>query len=75
MTERDESTPVMSYSRMNSILTCGEQFRLQRKLKVPENQHWASIGGSAFHEVVEGILKREVAAMMQSEPNETKESA
>lgn len=67
MTETpDDSTPNMSYSRMNSILTCGEQFRLSRKLKVPENQHWASIGGSAFHKAVEDILRKEVQDLMQS---------
>lgn len=53
------ATPVMSYSRMNSILTCGEQFRLQRKVRVPQREHWASIGGSAFHAVVEKILLAE----------------
>jgi hypothetical protein len=63
----DESTPQMSYSRMDSILTCGEKFRLQRKIKVPQREHWASVGGSAFHNVVEGLLKAEFQAM-QSEP-------
>lgn len=47
----------MSYSRMNSILTCGEQFRLERILKVSSREHWASIGGNAFHSAVEKILK------------------
>jgi ATP-dependent helicase/DNAse subunit B len=47
----------MSYSRMNSILTCGEQFRLERVLKMPSREHWASIGGNAFHSAVEKILK------------------
>lgn len=47
----------MSYSRMNSILTCGEQFRLERVLKMPSREHWASIGGNAFHSSVERILK------------------
>lgn len=68
----DDPTPNMSYSRMNSILTCGEQFRLSRKLKVPENQHWASIGGSAFHKAVEDILRKEVQDLMQSETTKEK---
>lgn len=51
----------MSYSRMNSILTCGEQFRLERLLKVPVREHWASIGGNAFHSVVEKIIKAELS--------------
>lgn len=66
----DDTTPQMSYSRMNSILTCGEQFRLQRKLKVPQREHWASVGGSALHKFIENTLKAEVAAMMQSESKE-----
>ena len=49
----------MSYSRMNSILTCGEQFRLERVLKMPAREHWASVGGNAFHNAVESILKAE----------------
>lgn len=49
----------MSYSRMNSILTCGEQFRLERVLKLPSREHWASVGGNAFHNAVEKILKNE----------------
>ena len=65
-TPEQDSTPVMSYSRMNSILTCGEQFRLQRKLKVPQREHWASIGGSAFHTAVEALLREDYKAM-QSE--------
>ena len=51
----------MSYSRMNSILTCGEQFRLERIIKVPVKEHWASIGGNAFHAAVEQIIKSELS--------------
>jgi hypothetical protein len=63
----DATTPQMSYSRMDSILTCGEKFRLQRKVKVPQREHWASVGGSAIHSVIENVLKQEYQAM-QSEP-------
>lgn len=52
----------MSYSRMNSILTCGEQFRLERIIKVPVAEHWASIGGNAFHEAIEALLKHELSS-------------
>lgn len=65
-TEPAQTLPVMSYSRMNSILTCGEQFRLQRKLKLPQREHWASIGGSALHKCIEDHLKSEFSANMQS---------
>lgn len=46
----------MSYSRMNSILTCGHQFYLERILKVPSNESWASVGGNAMHSAVEQML-------------------
>ena len=55
------SPDYMSYSRMNSILTCGEQFRLERVLKVPSRESWASVGGNAFHSAVEALLKAEVS--------------
>ena len=51
----------MSYSRMNSITTCGEQFRLERIIKVPVVEHWASIGGNAFHSSVEAIMRAELS--------------
>lgn len=50
----------MSYSRMNSILTCGEQFRLERVLKMPSREHWASVGGNAMHTCIERLLKAEM---------------
>lgn len=46
----------MSYSRMNSILTCGHQFYLERILKVPSNESWASVGGNAMHSAIEQML-------------------
>lgn len=73
----EPATPLMSYSRMNSIITCGEQFRLERKLKVPVRTHWASVGGNAFHAVVERLLKAEAQAVSSSTTmqSETRESA
>lgn len=43
----------LSPSQISSLLTCGEQFRLKRVLKVPERPMWASIGGSAVHKITE----------------------
>jgi hypothetical protein len=43
----------MSPSSVNSLMTCGEQFRLTRVLRVPERPQWASIGGSAVHRMTE----------------------
>lgn len=45
----------LSYSQLNSLLMCGEQFRLQRIVKVPSRPGWANIGGSAVHEQTEII--------------------
>lgn len=52
----------MSYSRMDSILTCGHKFYLERVLKVPARDHWASVGGSAFHACVEVLLNSEFSS-------------
>lgn len=43
----------LSPSQITSLLTCGEKFRLTRKLGVPERPMWASIGGNAVHKLTE----------------------
>lgn len=43
----------MSPSQISSLLTCGEQFRLTRKLHVPSRPMWAGIGGGAVHRMTE----------------------
>lgn len=48
----------LSPSQVGSLLTCGEQFRLTRLLKVPERPMWASIGGSTVHRVTELLDRR-----------------
>lgn len=48
----------LSPSQIMSLLTCGEQFRLLRALKVEERPQWASIGGSTVHKVTE-LLDRQ----------------
>lgn len=55
----DTSPDYMSYSRMNSILTCGEQFRLERIMKVPVTPHLAAVAGVVFHNAIEALLKAE----------------
>jgi hypothetical protein len=49
----------LSPSQIKSLLSCGEQFRLNRQLHVPERPMWASVGGSTVHKVTE-ILDREL---------------
>lgn len=43
----------ISYSGFDTYLQCGEKFRLQRVLNVPEDQAWWFIGGTAFHTATE----------------------
>lgn len=43
----------VSYSQINSAAACGERFRLERVLKVPQRPAWALVGGSAFHNMTE----------------------
>lgn len=50
----NDSFPLyMSPSQISTLLTCGEQYRLTRKLHVPERPMWAGIGGSAVHRMTE----------------------
>lgn len=51
----------LSPSQIKSLLTCGEQFRLNRVEHVPERPMWASIGGSTVHKVTE-VIDRELWA-------------
>lgn len=44
-----------SYSQINTLLTCGEQYRLERVVKVPRLPAWWFIGGTAFHEATERL--------------------
>lgn len=43
----------MSPSQVNSILTCGEQYRLERVVGVNGRPGWGAIGGSAVHRLTE----------------------
>lgn len=68
-TSSDEPTPepespfprYLSPSQVSSLLTCGEQFRLNRVERVPERPMWASIGGSTVHRVTEILDRRKWA--------------
>lgn len=43
----------LSYSQLNTATTCGEQYRLQRIIRVPQTPAWALIGGSSVHTATE----------------------
>jgi hypothetical protein len=47
--------PHLSPSQISSMLTCGEQFRLQRVKRVPQRPMWASIGGTVVHKLTEEL--------------------
>ena len=44
-----------SYSQIQSMLHCGESWRLSRGLHLPESPAWALVGGSAVHKASEFI--------------------
>jgi hypothetical protein len=43
----------LSYSQLETFLSCGEKYRLSRIVGVPEEPAWYLIGGSAVHEATE----------------------
>lgn len=45
----------MSPSQINSLLTCGEQYRLERVARVPQRPMWAGVGGSVVHKLTEDL--------------------
>lgn len=62
MTESNVPFPkYLSPSQINTLLTCGEQYRLTRLLHVPERPMWAGIGGSAVHRMTEDLDRKAYA--------------
>lgn len=47
--------PHLSPSQINTIMTCGEMFRLERIVRVPSRPMWASVGGSTVHKITEKL--------------------
>lgn len=43
----------MSPSSINTLLTCGEQFRLSKVVRVPQRPMWAGVGGTVVHKLTE----------------------
>lgn len=43
----------LSYSQLQSWATCGEAYRLERVIGVPQRPGWALIGGSTVHKLTE----------------------
>lgn len=43
----------LSYSSLQSLVDCGERFRLERIEQVPQENAWWFIGGHAFHSATE----------------------
>lgn len=61
----EESEPLfpkhLSPSSINTLLTCGEQFRLSRVVRVPQRPMWAGIGGSVVHKLTEELDREHFA--------------
>lgn len=51
--------PYLSYSAIDSYLTCGERFKLERIVGLQSGDAWYLYGGSAVHEATELIDKGE----------------
>ena len=49
----------LSYSGLDSLLTCSERFRLEKVLSVPRGTAWYLLGGSAVHSATEYLDKEE----------------
>lgn len=47
----------LSFSAVNQLSTCGEQFYLTRVMKIPDAGSWALYGGKAFHTASEWLDK------------------
>lgn len=45
----------LSHSSVNSYLDCSERYRLERIVKVPQENSWWLIGGTAFHTASEYV--------------------
>lgn len=48
-------SPHLSHSAVDSLLQCGERFRLERILRAPQVPAWYFGGGSVVHEVTEAM--------------------
>lgn len=50
----------LSHSSMSTFVDCGERFRLERVVGVPQQKAWYLVGGSAFHTASEMLDKGEL---------------
>lgn len=52
-------SPYLSYSSLDSFLSCGEKYRLTKVIGVAQDPAWYLFGGSAVHEATEVIDRGE----------------
>lgn len=45
----------LSPSQISTLLTCGEQFRLEKVVRVPSRPMVAGIGGTCVHKITEKL--------------------
>jgi len=51
--EQLTGSPYLSYSSMDSFQGCGERYRLEKVMGVPQTLAWYLVGGSAVHKATE----------------------
>lgn len=56
----------LSYSALQSLLDCGERFRLERVEEVPQQKAWWFLGGSAFHLATEALDRGELDSPVEA---------
>jgi len=64
----------MSYSQLNSYLTCGEQYRLERVEGIYGRPSWASVGGSTLHAMTEAWDRLQVGDLTKGPQGEILET-
>ena len=63
-------SPYLSFSSLESWLTCGERYRLEKVIGVASTKAWYLLGGSAVHEATEIIDKAYLAGEEQPTADE-----
>lgn len=59
-------SPFLSYSSLDSYLTCGEKYRLTKVVGVAQDPAWYLFGGSAVHTATEWIDRGEETSVVEA---------
>jgi hypothetical protein len=55
--------PHLSPSSINTLLSCGERFRLEKVVRVPSRPMWGGVGGSVVHKLTEELDREHYARL------------